>query len=273
MVTTVKAVYFSPTGTTRTLVTSVATQVAKQCNSSYQHFDFTLPQSRRSALEFTADDLVIFGTPVYAGRVPNILLDFLNTIKGNGALAVPLVAYGNRHYDDALIELRDLLVTAGCRILAAAAFIGEHSFSTTLAKGRPDALDLEQARQFALQLASLAKKPLQAELNAVPGTPKPYRGYYQPRDRAGNPVDIRKVKPLTNDDCTDCKLCVAACPMGSINYEHVSTVNGVCIKCGACIKICPYAAKYYDDAAYLYHKRELEEDLQRRAEPELFLPV
>ena len=105
----------------------------------------------------------------------------------------------------------------------------------------------------------------------VNGTPKPYRGYYQPRDRRGNPINILKVKPLTKDTCTNCLLCAKICPMGSISFDNVREYTGICIKCGACVKQCPAGAKYYDDEGYLYHRRELEEGFKRRAEPALFL--
>jgi hypothetical protein len=118
-----------------------------------------------------------------------------------------VVLYGNRDYDDALIELRDILENHGLHTVAAAAFIGEHSFSYDLAKGRPDEEDMEKAKVFAGKIAEkiesisdmVALNPID-----VKGIPSPYRGYYQPRDRAGIPVDIRKVKPLTNDACTEC---------------------------------------------------------------------
>ena len=105
----------------------------------------------------------------------------------------------------------------------------------------------------------------------VSGTPYPYRGYYTPRDRQGIPVDIRKVKPLTNDRCNNCKHCAKVCPMGSISYENVRELTGICIKCGACIKKCPKLAKYYEDTGYLYHQHELEEGLTRRAENTFFI--
>jgi ferredoxin len=270
----VSAVYFSATGTTKKITEHIAEIIAGKIKSEYEILDFTLPSARTQALSFNSNELVIFGTPVYAGRVPNVLLKFLGTIKGNGALAVPLVLYGNRNYDDALIELRDLLEKGGLHTIAAAAFVGEHSFSYTLAKGRPDALDMEKAAGFAGEVAEAVLKMDESFIPSpisVKGTPEPYRGYYQPRDRKGNSIDIRKVKPLTNEDCTDCKLCAKICPMGSINYENVREFTGICIKCGACIKKCPVHAKYYTDEGFLYHKQELEEGLPDRAEPELFL--
>ncbi len=91
----------------------------------YEDYDFTLPKVRKVEKSFTEEDLVVFGTPVIAGRVPNLLLKYLDTLKGNGALAVPVVLYGNRNFDDALIELRNILKDKGMKPIAGGAFIGE----------------------------------------------------------------------------------------------------------------------------------------------------
>ncbi len=81
---------------------------------------------------------MIFGTPVYAGRVPNLLLPYIrDKVKGNGALAVPVSLFGNRNFDDGLIELRNVLEADGFHTVAGGAFVGEHSFSRTLGAGRP----------------------------------------------------------------------------------------------------------------------------------------
>ena len=267
----VRAVYFSPTGTTRKVVATVAKHIARALNATRGEYNFTLPETRTAPLTFADDELVVFGTPVYAGRVPNVLLPYLATIAGNGALAVPVTVFGNRNYDDALVELRDILARGGLNPVAAAAFVGEHSFSRVLAKDRPDTRDLDTAAAFALAVAATCNTlPAEPPLVEVPGTPYPYRRYYTPRDRHGNPIDIRKVKPLTNDRCNDCGLCAKVCPMGSINPDNVKEITGICIKCGACIKKCPRDAKYYDDAGYLYHQHELEETYPGRAAVGLF---
>ncbi len=271
-ITKVWAVYFSATGTTKKIAEHIAKTAAEGLGADFGVLDFTLPGGREKPLRFGPGELVVFGTPVYAGRVPNVLLKYLNTMEGGGALAVPVVLYGNRDYDDALVELRDILEKGGLHTIAAAAFVGEHSFSYTLAKGRPDDADMETAAAFAGQIVEKIKSggaPGPAPVG-VKGTPAPYRGYYQPRDSEGNPVDIRKVKPVTKPRCINCLLCAQVCPMGSVSFEDVREVVGICIKCGACIKKCPVGAKVFEDAAFLYHKRELEEGLQRRAEPELF---
>jgi len=268
----VYAAYFSATGTTEKMVNAIASKLADKFGVAVEKFDFTLPGVRKEVKEFEADALVVFGTPVIAGRVPNVLLKYLATVKGNGAAAVPVVLYGNRNFDDALIELRDILEADGFKPAAAAAFIGEHSFSKILAANRPDAQDMAIADEFAEKVASkLEAIDEVTEIIAVDGVEKPYRGYYQPRDRKGNPVNILKVKPLTNDNCVSCGLCASVCPMGSINPENFKEVTGICIKCCACVKKCPMGAKYYEDGGYLYHKTELEEGYARRAEPALFI--
>ncbi|MDR1832582.1 MAG: 4Fe-4S binding protein [Fusobacteriaceae bacterium] len=268
----VTAMYFSATGTTERIALAIAKKVGEDLGLPVEKFDFTLPNVRAVKKAFGPEDIVIFGAPVIAGRVPNVLLKYLGTLAGNGALCVPLVLYGNRNYDDALIELRDILAQGGFKPVAAAAFIGEHSFSDILGKGRPDGKDLDVACDFA---AGVAKKISGADFDedklvAVRGE-TPIRPYYQPRDSKGNPIDIRKVTPKTNGKCVNCKLCAIVCPMGSIKYEYVGELQGICMKCCACVKKCPVGAKYFDDPNFLYHKEELELQYARRAEPETFL--
>ena len=268
------AVYFSATDTTKKTVLTIADEAARLLGAEREDYDFTLPGMRESGFAAGKDDLVIFGTPVYAGRVPNVLLKYLATIQGNGALAVPVVLFGNRNFDDGLIELRDILENTGFHTVAAAAFVGEHSFSKTLAAGRPDADDMKEALAFAGKIAEKVKGLPEGEAPApveVEGVPHPYRGYYQPRDRKGVSIDIRKVKSLVSDACDDCKICADVCPMGSISHENVREYTGICIKCGACNKKCPKQARYYEDEGYLYHQHELEEGYTRRAAISLFL--
>ena len=83
-----------------------------------------------------------------------IFLPYLKEkIKGGGALAVPIVLFGNRNFDDALAELRDILAGDGFYPLAAGAFVGEHSFSRVLGAGRPDAADFAKADELAALIA------------------------------------------------------------------------------------------------------------------------
>jgi len=260
--------YFSPTGTSEKVVMEMASTIAKKEGCGIVHHDFTLPAGRTDYPDFKEGDLVIAGVPVYAGRVPNVLLKYLSGLKGNGAKAVAVVLYGNRAYDDALLELGDILNHGSFKVVGAAAFIGEHSFSYDLAKGRPDKEDLEMAREFAKRLDLDAG--FEPDDLHIRGNPH-YKGYYKPLDEDGNPVDIRRIQPKTKDTCIDCKICAKVCPMGSIPVENVKILTGICIKCGACIKRCPVEAKYFDDPDYLRHKRELEDQFKERKLPEFYL--
>ncbi len=266
------AVYFSATGTTEKTVKAIANAAAKVLGADVEEVSFTLPGAREEVLRFAEGELVVFGTPVYAGRVPNLMLPFLKEkVRGNGALGVPVVLFGNRAYDDALTEQRDIMEANGFHTVAGGAFVGEHSFSTTLGAGRPDAADMDEITKFG---AAIGEKIL--ALETVPA-PIDVSGreeivYYQPKDENGKPINILKVKPLTDaDKCTYCGWCAAHCPMGSISFDDPTAVLGKCIKCCACVKGCPTGAKYFDDPGYLLHKKLLEEGFGRRAGNTVFL--
>lgn len=266
----VNLMYFSPTGTTKKIVEEIGNRIVETKGIyNLSVADFTLPKQRVKGLNFNTDDLLLIGVPVYAGRVPNILLNYLNNIKGNNTLAIPIVLYGNRDYDDALIELNDLLTANGFSVIAAASFIGEHSFSKTLARNRPDDSDLTIAREFADNICEKIDGNIFNDVE-IKGN-RPYRKYYMPKDKEDKSVDIRRVTPKTDNNCIDCKICAEVCPMGSIDYDDVTKMIGICIKCCACIKLCPTQSKYFDDTDYLRHKYELEEQFKKRREPELFI--
>lgn len=273
---TVWGAYFSATGTTKKVVTTLARMVAEGLGAEYQEFPFDAPAVRKEEKSFTAEDLVVLGVPVYAGRVPNLILPFVrDMVKGSGTLGVPVVLYGNRNFDDGLIELRNVMRDNGFHPMAGAAVVGEHAFSKILGAGRPDQEDMALVQKLAQGVIEKVRGYTEApaEVVAVEGC-DPIRPYYTPRDRHGEPIkDFLKAKPMTDmDKCVHCGLCAQICPMGSIDPKDVSSVVGKCIKCCACVKRCPTGAKYFDHEGYLYHQHELEEQYaSRRAESKIFL--
>ena len=62
----VTAVYFSPTGNTKKSVEAMAAALSDK----YEVLDLTAYENRAVEREFGADEFVIFGMPVYAGRIP-----------------------------------------------------------------------------------------------------------------------------------------------------------------------------------------------------------
>lgn len=250
-----KTFCYSPTGNTKKIADAMVDTWAKLAGTEAEKISFTLPEERKHTYTFSEDDLVVVGVPTYAGRVPNLLVKFLKTVEGNGARAVALVTFGNRAFDDSLIELGDLLTECGFRVVGGAAAIGEHSFSRALAAGRPDANDLEEARTFAKEIYEHPDRTVE-----LPGN-RPYRPYYRPMGHDGKPALISKVVPVFDlGICTDCKLCAEICPMGAIDHDEIGKMVGICVKCCACERRCPVGAIGFDDSVYLKHRRELVED-------------
>ena len=266
-------VFFSPVGKTKETVLGIAKEISYYLGKPLEQFNFTSPQSRQGVKEYSKTDFVVFGTPVYAGRIPNKLLSYVqNGFAGLGALALPVLTFGNRNFDIGLIELRNELEKNGFHTVAGAAVSTSHAFSEKISPNRPDEEDWESLRRFA-RLA--AKKALNLEEIPqpvqVPGE-NTLTHYYTPLGADGKPVSFLKAKPQTKvDKCNHCGVCVAACPMGSIHKEDPSLVPGICIKCQACIQKCPSKAKYFDDEAFLSHVAMLEQNYTSRHENGLFI--
>ena len=93
----VVAVYISPTGNVRKTVCAMAEAISKKFDIPMTEDDFTLPAAHQKTRHFANDELIVFGTPVYAGRIPNKFLPFVQELfKADGALAIPVVCFGNR---------------------------------------------------------------------------------------------------------------------------------------------------------------------------------
>lgn len=262
---------FSPCHNVKKAVACMGREIASLCQVELADLDFTLPQSRKKDICFSPDDLVLLGTPVYAGRVPNKIMPFIREhIHGNGAKGVPVVAFGNRSFDDALSELYLLMEQSGFCNVAAAAVVSEHSFAESLAPGRPDERDFGQYRQFAAHIVQKLSDG-GAHLERVPGAARPEK-YYTPLREDGTPARFLKAVPKTDPEkCTHCGACAAVCPMGAVDAENPALTNGICIKCQACIHACKSKARCFDDADFLSHRRMLMQQYARYMESSFYL--
>lgn len=255
----VTAVYFSPTGQSRTAAVRLAQALAAQLALPCAELDITLPAGREGSHAFGPDELVVFASPTYAGRLPNKMQPtFATAFHGQGTAAVPVVLFGNRSFQDALSELSALLRQNGFIPVGGASLVSEHVFSDKLAPGRPTADDLAAVDAFAHTLAQKLAQARTLSPVAVPGN-DPVGPYYTPLGVDGQPAKFLKATPKVTDACAGCGRCAAVCPMGSISAEDPRVMQGVCIKCQACIKACPQGARYFDDAAFLSHVAMLEQ--------------
>lgn len=259
----VTAVYFSATGNTKKIVTAVAAKMAEVLGAELAEVNIANPAARESKQVFGEGQVAVIGVPTYAGKTPNKLLPYLQEgFVGAGAVAVPVVTFGNRSFDNSLAELVSVMAGNGFGIAGAGAFACRHAFTDLLADGRPNADDLVQAAELGEKAAgkiAAAGAPADLAEIEVPGDAD--APYYIPKGVDGQPAKFLKAKPLTDmTKCGECGACARKCPMGSINPENVSEVTGVCIKCQACIRGCMKGAKYFDDEAFLSHVKMLEQN-------------
>lgn len=102
--------------------------------------------------DFRAEDLCLISMPSFGGRVPAVALERLGRMKGNGARAVLVAVYGNRDYDDTLLELREAAGGSGFEAVAAVAAVAEHSIARCYGAGRPDGADRKELGEFAVRI-------------------------------------------------------------------------------------------------------------------------
>jgi len=258
-------VYFSPTRTTRRIVEGVAAGLA---GPEVQTIDLTPADAARTTFPVNPRGLTIIGGPVYAGRIPADMRARLGNLEGCGGPAVVIVTYGNRAYEDALLELRDIAMKAGFHPIAAGAFIGEHSYSqeaTPIALGRPDRTDLEQAEAFGRIVRDKLRRisPLDAQHPIqVPGN-FPYKELSL----------ASGIAPTTDKSkCDRCETCISICPVGAISAEDPCQVDaGSCIRCCACVKSCPAGAKVMDHERINQFREYLTLNHTVPKKPEIFL--
>ena len=249
------AVYFSPTGTSK----AGAVTIAKEIGKDIVEIDLTIRGKVPEKAEFDTNDIVVFGAPVYGGRLYSGAASRFAQLKGNHTPCIITVTYGNRDYDDALLEMRELVAAQGFVPFAGAALIGQHTYGQ-IQVGRPNADDLMEDKEFARQayekMMDSGAEPVQ-----VPGD-KPYRD-----GGSGG-----RFRPMTNDDCIACGLCAENCPEGAIDASDYSQIDdNKCISCFRCIKICPVDAKNMDDKKYNDFAVEFTEKLSKRRENQYFV--
>lgn len=226
----VTAIYFSPTDTSRKGVCAIA----QTLGGAYNELDLTC---QAATAQFGSNEVIVFGAPVYGGRLFKDFVERLAGVRGDKTPCIVTVIYGNRDYDDALLEFCDLVTAWGFIPIAAAALIGQHTYGS-IQVGRPNKDDLAEDAAFAEKVANKLKNGDYSTPN-VPGN-RPYK-------EGGNGGSFI---PLTNDACIDCGRCTSECPMQAIDADNRTIHTDRCIACFRCIRRCPVGAKHMDVPAY-----------------------
>lgn len=246
-------IYFSATDTTSLYANTIARTVSNHCENINW-----LDGASRKPLDLAKDDILVFSMPVYGGFIPALCAKAMEGLHGNGTKAIIAAVYGNRDFDDALVQMRDSLEKNGFSVIAAAALVAQHSIFPSVAAGRPDDGDLIEAKAFATE----ALKHLSSEGHiSLPG-----REDYDPTVFKGTPFH-----PEGNEKCISCMACVRSCPVGAIDGSDPKATDAtLCISCGKCIRVCPSGARGYWSEAYSEAAKGFEEKNGGRKENSFF---
>lgn len=254
MLTSITIIVFSPTGGTRQAAAYLAKGLARQI----REVDLSLPDVR--PLSFTKEDLVLFAGPVYGGRIPACMTARLKNIRGNQTPAIVAAVYGNRAYEDALLELSDAVTEQGFRPLAAAALLAEHSIIHKLAEHRPDAKDQACLAEFSNRILEKWETGQREIASRIPGN-RPYKVW-----------NSKPNVPVVSNACSSCGLCSLKCPVLAISKDSpLNTDPDKCIQCMRCISICPAHARSLPDQVLAGLEEHLQPFAGLRRENELYL--
>ena len=221
-------IYFSPTGGTK----KVADILVGNLGGEYREIDLC---REIESLTLQAEDVCLVSVPSFAGRVPQIAVERIKKISGNGAKAILNCVYGNREWDDTLTELQDTLESCGFVCVAAVAAVAEHSIFRQFAAGRPDKDDAQELAEFARKITAKLDSGVFGELNLA-GSHGSYKEL----------VNI-PFNPEANDACDNCGICAAGCPVDAIDKNDPSkTDKDRCISCMRCVGLCPKHARELD---------------------------
>ena len=217
---------FSPTGGTQ----QVSNILCQGIGTVNVVTDLCVKTSDLRLPNINENDIIVIAMPVFAGRVPTLAVERLRKVEPHNARCVVIAVFGNRAYDDALLEMQDVATEMGFRVIATVAAVAEHSIIRKYGKGRPDADDAETLRHFGEEILRKAEDN-NFSMPRVPGK-HPYKH--------GGKVP----HPKGRRGCNHCGICANQCPTDAIPLSNPKKVDSAkCISCMRCVSVCPTGAR------------------------------
>ena len=158
-----------------------------------------------------------------------------------------MAAYGNRHYDDTLSQMKKILEERGFVCIGAIAPVIPHIYSDKLGAGRPTEQDAAIFKKFAVLIKKRIEEGEEQGFASV--------------QVSGNPMpDKKEMKPVPKafikERCTGCQVCVQKCPVYAISKDTLEIDERKCISCMRCALLCKKGARAYDASAVKAHLEE-----------------
>lgn len=248
-------IYFSPTNTTKNITKMIAGNLSEHS----KEYDITNTEHN---LSFGKDDFVIIGIPVYSGRVPALAKKRILSMCGDRTPVALVATFGNRHYDDSLLELKTMVQSNEFLVIAAAAFATEHSVVRKFGAGRPNTEDNKAIQKFTELLARKIKTwDISNHIDLNVNGNLNYRKYQS-----------IPIKPHTTSSCDRCGICAKMCPANAIPLHNPQkTDKSKCITCMRCIRSCPNKARcFYKIEKFVAEKSLVKLCLEYKY-PEIFI--
>ena len=255
-----KTIYFSPGKKTAKIVKLLV----ESLNIPSENHNITSYKKRNEKIVIDEKELIVFANPIYGGRIPAIAADEYKNIKGKNNPAVILAVYGNGSYGDALLEMQEIIENKGFKVIAAGAFIANHSIMRRVAVNRPDEKDEEVIKQF----ANKVKEKLESikDINKI--STLRVKGKYPYRRYPGMPLKPSIIK----QKCDLCGACVINCPVNAIPKDNpMITDKKKCISCMGCHIICTRQARKINVVLYELCEFPFRHMYNKRKEPEFFI--
>ncbi len=235
----IKAIYFSPTGTTKKIIKSIVKGIEPK---KVDYIDLTKSNIilKKEPVNTDEDDLIILGAPVYGGVLYKDFRNYIKCIDFNDKPVATALLYGNAAILFAKREIISIVRKNNGKVIGYGNFVGEHSFSTTkipVAINRPNADDLNTAILFG--------KALRNKLNTIDIVPS--NQHISLFDKFVDQIADKKplhtgkrffTVPQTKQElCSQCGICIKKCPKACIDSD-LQTNKDECIVCMACVKAC-----------------------------------
>lgn len=232
----ISIVYFSGTGNTK----AIAEGYKAALSNSNHHIEII---SIEDATNISDHDLLIIGGPIYAGNMPDELLNWVrkNIKKINSKKAIVYSTSAGLLNANGIKSIGKKLISKGYTLLNMSAFEMPRNFY--IDKYDPTPEDIQK-----MQFESAASKIVESVSELENNAPLSIKESVVMIDLLSDLFRIM-AKSLgksfrINENCIGCGLCEKDCPKNNINYLDKKYANN-CIMCTRCIHNCPVNAISY----------------------------